>query len=118
MLLAVLARLGRGWIRKCLRFIPCCKTETVGLIIKDSAQLGKEERKAQLGQQMDCFLWSCLVIGYINMFLPHLVMIVAGPVALFMVLWLWWTELQNQGRLCCRGAARAASAAGGDPIAA
>lgn len=99
-----------GW--KLLKKCCCCcgsllssskssSSSRLFLLFQNSISLNKQERKAQLQQQMHGFYIAAMTLGLTNIFMPAVFLLIAGPIAIASLLWLWYSEFQCCFCCCC-----------------
>jgi len=92
--LSLLAALGlAGWkmIRKCLA--RWCGDQ-IGIVVRNSASMTREERKAQLRLQIYWFYFAAFTIGCINVVYPAVILMLGGPISVGTLAWLWYAEFK------------------------
>jgi len=90
-LLVALGLVGWKLLKRCL--IRSCGFQ-MGRATRSSASMSKEERKAQLRQQVSSFYLAAVLLGLTNMFLPVVTLCIGGPIAVGALVWLWYVEFK------------------------
>lgn len=103
LLIVSLGLTGRKILRKCVDRCHCncdrCRFNWNGpFVFQSTTSMTKEDRRVQLQQQVSLFCITVVALGICNICIPVAVLLIASPVAIGSVAWLYFVEFKGGAR--------------------